>query len=129
MGMNVMSLNLDQAADGLVTSDTSCSELYCDFLAPGEDHGRHHDALMFPLGRSIDLHGNGLQVFHFHDVWLAITKAVGVAPAAELITGEETEEQALAIVEWFRRQQAAHQASLKELAGLWSAPQMVEAAE
>jgi hypothetical protein len=122
-------MNFEEAADGVVTTDTSCSELYCDFLAPGEDHGRHHDALMFPLGRSIDLQGNGLQVFHFHGVWLAITKAANVAPSAELITGEETEAQALAIVEWFRRQRAARQVSLKEFAGLWSVPQMAEAAE
>jgi hypothetical protein len=123
--MNV-TINIAQAADGLVTTDTSCSEISCDFLAQGE---KHRDDYEFPLGRSVDHQGNGLQVFHFPGLWLGITKAAGIAPDAELITGEETEEQALAIVEWFRRQRAAHQASLKELAGLWSAPQMVEAAE
>jgi len=117
-------MNIEQAADGLVTTDTSCSELWCDFLAQGD---KHRDD--FPLGRSIDCMGNGLQVLHFPGVWLLITKAAGIAPAAELITGEETDTQALAIVEWFRRQSAARAASLDELAGLWSVPQMAEAAE
>jgi len=108
------SINIAQAVDGLVTTDTH-SNIWCDFLPEG---GAHRDDTDFPLGRSIDHQGNGLQVFHFPGVWLAITKAAGTAP--ELITGEETEAQALAIVEWFRQQRANHDAALAELAGLWS---------
>src|SRR4030088_2489045 len=45
----VHNMNLDQAAAGIVTTDTSCSELWCELLAQGE---KHRDD--FPLGRSVD---------------------------------------------------------------------------